>query len=90
MIDYRKRVLMKNNGLLDQKRSQAHHFGKNTSSQIIQARLRRIKNEGHDKHAHDGLALTQTGFVKGCRRCQLLKRIEPKKKSAANGQETHG
>lgn len=31
------------------------------------------KVPGHDRHAHGGLALSQTGYVRGCKRCSLLR-----------------
>lgn len=31
----------------------------------------------HDEAAHGGLAATQTGFAKGCRRCEYLIQYRP-------------
>lgn len=44
-----------------------------------QAERRLDKNEGHDTEAHAGKALTQTGFVRKCKRCRILMAYHPVK-----------
>lgn len=35
------------------------------------------RNRGHNAKAHEGLALSQTGFKLRCRRCRLLIAVKP-------------
>jgi hypothetical protein len=48
-----------------------------SDEQQIKIRNALKEDEGHSLFYHNGLALTQSGLVRGCRRCRLLKLIEP-------------